>query len=132
MNITRSFIDYMISAGFGTAFNTDVFIGGVPQEAPTASWWLTSAGGGVVGKNVTGEKTKTYLVSVFYRNTDGEDVYNELQALEIELNKPNCVQLSGFDTIEIEAILFPTDNDIDLEERTVGTIQVSIKTYYKE
>jgi hypothetical protein len=132
MNITQSLAEYLIDEGFGTALGTDIFIGGIPQEAPSASWWLVSAGGSPTSTNQTGEKFKTYLVDIFYRNLEAQDVYNELQSLEIELNKSHCAQLSGFDTMEIEATLFPTDNDIDLEERTVGTIQVTIKTYYKE
>lgn len=132
MNIVEAFIEYMIAAGFGTALGTDVFIGSVPQDAPSTAYWLTTAGGGILSKNATGEKQKSYLLQVFYRNMDAEDVYNELQELEIELNKPNCAQLTGFDTIEMEAVSFPTDNDIDLEERTVGVIQVVVRTYYKE
>lgn len=131
MNIIEALAEYMVSVGYGTALNTDVFIGGAPAE-PSTLYWLTGGGGGVLGKNVSGEKTKTYQVQIFYRNTDAEAVYNNLQALEIELNKSNCAQLQGFDTIEIEATIFPTDQDLDLEERTVGTVQVSIKTYYKE
>lgn len=132
MNIAESFVDYLISIGFGTALGTDVYIGGVPLDAPSTCWWIISSGGTIISRNQTGEKQKNYLLSVFYRSTDAENVYNELQELEIELNKSNCADLQEFDTIEIEAINFPTDNDIDLEERTVGTIQVAIKTYYKE
>ena len=131
MNIVESLASYLISIGYGTALNTDVFIGGVPTIPSTAYWYIFS-GGSPVTKNTTGEKIKSYSVQFFYRNVDAEDVYNKLQLIEVELNKSSCAQLSGFDTIEIEATVFPTDNDIDLEERTVGTIQVAIKTYYKE
>ena len=132
MNIAGSFVSYMISVGFGTTLGTDVFIGGVPQDAPSTAWWVVSQGGTLVLTNQTGEKIKSYTLQVFYRNIDGQDVYDELQDLEIELNKSNCAQLTGFDTMEIESNLFPTDNDIDLEERTIGMLQVKITTYYKE
>lgn len=131
MNIARDFADQLISLGFGTTFGTDVFIGGAPQEA-NECWWIVSAGGSPEVRNQTGEVRKNYILNVFYRSTDEESVYNEMQSLEIELNKSNCLQLSNFDTIEIVATLFPTDQDIDSQERTVGTIQVAIKTYYKE
>ena len=132
MNIAKDFADYLITQGFGTVFGTDVFVGGVPANAPDASWWVVSAGGSPETRNQTGEVRKNYILNVFYRSSDEESVYNEMQELEIELNKSNCLQLANFDTIELQATIFPADQDIDSEERTIGTVQVQITTYYKE
>jgi len=132
MNIAKDFADYLITQGFGSAFGTDVFVGGVPANAPNNAWWVVSAGGSPETRNHTGEVRKNYTLNVFYRSSDEESVYNEMQELEIELNKSNCLELTNFDTIEIQATIFPADQDIDSEERTVGTVQVQISTYYKE
>ena len=128
MNIARSFVTYMEGQSLGT-FGTDIFIGAVPQDAPDPCWWLMTSGGAPQSRNDTGEVVKVYVLDLFYRNTDAEDVYEVLQALEVLLNTGNCTQLSGFDTIEIQALLFPTDQDIDDQDRTVGLTQVTIKTY---
>lgn len=132
MNIAKSFVDFMIANNFGTQFGADIFIGGVPQEAPDSCWWVTNAGGSPGTKNKTAELQKNYVLNIYYRSTDAESVYNEIQSLEIELNKPTCIQLDGFDTIEVEATTFPTDQDLDSEERTIGILVATIKTYYKE
>jgi hypothetical protein len=132
MNIARSFTDFLISSGFGTAFGVDVFIGGVPLEAPERSFWVTTGGGSPESRNSSGEVVKNYVLNIYYRSLSTSDVYDTLQNLEILLNSANCIELEDFDTMKIEAILFPTDQDIDSQERTVGTIQLTIQTYYKE
>ena len=131
MNIAKSFVEYMEAQALGT-FGTDIYIGVIPQGAPDKCYWLTTSGGTPQSRNQTGEVIKNYVIDVFYRNTDAEDVYDTIQALEVLLNTGNCTQLTGFDTIEMQATLFPTDQDIDNQERTVGLIQVTVKTYYKE
>jgi hypothetical protein len=131
MNIARSFVTLMESLSFGT-FGTDIYIGSAPQDAPDPCWWVVSSGGSPQTKNSTPELQKSYLLNVFYRNTDAENVHETIQAFEVEMNKQTCRTLSGFDTIEVEAISFPTDQDLDNEDRTVGLTQVAIRTYYKE
>ena len=132
MNIARSFITEMIAQGFGTVFGTNIYIGSAPQDAPDLCWWVIPSGGSPQAKNDTAELQKSYVLNVYYRNTDAEDVYETIQNFEIEFNRPTCRTLTGFDTIEIEALSFPTDQDIDNEDRTVGLTQITIRTYYKE
>lgn len=128
MNITRSLALYLESLGFAT-LGTDMFIGGVAQDAPSASWWLTAAGGSPQSKNNTGELIKKYSVNVYFRDLDASNVYDTLQELEQTVNADNCTQLDGFDTIGIEATSFPTDQDIDNVDRTVGLVQITIEVY---
>jgi len=130
MNITKAFVDFMQSNGFGT-FNSDLFIGGVPQDAPNRALWVISAGGNSKSKNDAGEKQKNYLLNVYFRNIDGQDVYDTLQDLEELLNSANCFELEGYEVIEIEATIFPTDQDLDMQERTIGMLQVTL-TIYKD
>lgn len=131
MNIARSFATYMEDEGYGV-FGTDLFVGGAPKEGPDVCYWVVLNGGAPESRNETGEVIKQYSLSVYYRSTSEEDVYDTIQALEIELNKAKCVQLDGFDTIEIQCILFPADQDIDNEDRTVVLLEVQVRTYYKE
>jgi hypothetical protein len=131
MNIAESFAQYMEDQGFGT-LGTDLFIASVPQNAPDSCWWIVLAGGAPDFRNETGEMMKDYTIEVYYRNTSAETVYNRLHAFEVETNKADCVQLTDFDTIDIQSVLFPADQDLDNEDRTIGLLQVQIKTYYKE
>ena len=131
MNIVKEFTTLMESLDFGT-YGTDLYIGVVPQDGPNACWWVIGAGGNPLNKNQTSELTKEYLINVYYRDTDPEQVYESIHNFEIEMNKQTCRDIMGYDTIEIEALAFPTDQDIDNQERTVGLVQVKLKTYYKE
>jgi hypothetical protein len=128
MTISKSFATYLQSAGFGT-LGTNLYIGGAPMDAPDTCMWILAGGGSPIVKNQTGEKVKQYFLSVFYRSTDAEDVDDTLHALEVNLNSPTCPQLTDFDTIEIECTSFPTDQDIDNENRTEGLLQVTITNY---
>jgi hypothetical protein len=128
MNIVRAFVDYLESLSFGN-FGTDIFIGGVPQSAPDKCMWLLSSGGSPTNRNETNEMVKRYVVNVFYRNTDQEDVYDTLQEIEEAINGDSCVNLTGYDTLSMEATNFPTDQDLDNEDRTVGLLQVTITVY---
>lgn len=127
MNIVRSFANFLENRGYGT-FGDDIFIGGAPLEADMC-WWIVSGGGSSSIKNQTGERVKNYLISVFYRNIDAEDVYESLQELEEDLNSKECLELEDYETVEVEAISFPADQDLDSEDRTVGLLQVNLRVY---
>ncbi len=128
MTLKRSFAAYMELKGFGV-FGTDLFLNGAPQDAPEACWWVLATGGAPISENRTGEKLKKYVVSVYYRDLDAQIVDEKLHEFEEELNTQFCDQLEGFVTVDIEVTTFPTDQDIDVNERTVGLAQVSIQTY---
>jgi len=128
MNIAKSFVEYMEDLGMGT-FATDIFIGNIAIDAVDKAWWVVSSGGATLSKNNTGERIKNYTLSVFYRNTDAEDVYEQMQEFEEEINSKGCIQLDGYDTIEMEALVFPTDQDLDNEDRVVGLLQVKVSVY---
>lgn len=125
MNLVRAFVEYMENEGFGT-FGTNLFIGGAPQNAPSTCWWVISAGGNAIIKNKTNEKLKSYIVNIFYRNTDSEVVYNLMQSLEEQINSDNCPELTDHEVVEFEATLFPTDQDLDVQDRTIGLLQATL------
>jgi hypothetical protein len=128
MNITAAFKDFLVTEGFGV-FGDDLFIGTIPQESPDKAMWILSGGGSPSSDKFTNNKEKQYIVSVFYRNTDQEDVYETLQRLEELVNSNGCTQLGDYDTFDMQCTLFPTDNDLDQEDRTVGLIEVTITIY---
>lgn len=132
MNIAESFATYMDDTlNLGT-LGTDIKVGGVALDDPSTCWWVVLAGGAPDTTNDTGELTKRYTLQVYYRNMDQKTVYDQMHSLEESLNSGNCAQLQDFDTIEMKALVFPVDQDIDNQERTVGLLQVTIRTYYRE
>lgn len=131
MNITRSFVKWLEDSGYGT-FGQNIFIGGVPLEAPDMAIWVLSAGGGVIGKNSTGEKQKNYVFNVYMRSLDQEEVYNTLQEIETLANGKECINLDGYITLEVETLLFNTDQDLDDEDRSVGLLQITATVYQED
>jgi hypothetical protein len=126
MTLRRAFIEWMEDQGLGV-FGTNIFTQ-VP-DSPAKCWWVLASGGSSIQKNTTGEKLKNYVVSCFYRSDDGEDADNVLHSFEELVNDANCEQLSGFDTVEMEATSFPADQDLDSEDRVVGLVQITITTH---
>lgn len=128
MTVQRALAKWLQENGFGI-FGTDLFIGSVPDNAPTASWWIIGGGGSPTLRADTGEKMKAYIFSVFYRNTDSEDVDTKLQALEIKANDKSCKSLDDYETVDLEASGFQSDADIDLEDRTIGSVEITVLIY---
>lgn len=128
MTIARAFATYLESLSLGT-FGTDIFIGAAPQGSPDNIFWIISNGGGPLSTNKTGEKVKGYILSVYYRALNAQLVDEALQNLEETINMDQCTQLAGFDTIDMEATSFASDQDIENEDRTVGLLQVTVTTY---
>lgn len=127
MTLKRAFAEYMETLGLGTV-GTDIFIGSAPLDI-SPCWWIISTGGAPVITNHTGERLKQYIISVYYRNTNAEVVDQTLFDFEEELNTSNCAQLEGFNTVDITVTTFPADQDLDVEDRTIGLCQVTIQTY---
>lgn len=130
MTIKRSLIKWMQDNGFGV-YNTNLFIGGVPLQAPVASWWVLGGGGAPTIKNQTGEKVKAYIFNVLYRNIDAEDVDQQLQAIEEKANSNACFDLEDYETVEMEATGFQTDGDLDGEDRSVGSVEIVVTVYQR-
>lgn len=124
MTIKQAFKEYMEGLGY-----QDIFLGAVPVNAPAKAFWIVSGGGSPIIKNNTGEKMKNYLLNVYYRNTDSQDVDQVLQDLEESVNSKACTQLNGYDTIELDGTGFQSDQDLDAEDRTVGLLQVTVTVY---
>ena len=129
MTIKRSFAQWMEDNGFGT-FGTDLFIGTVPfEKKKKAAWWILGGGGSPSIRAQTGEKMKQYILTVFYRNTDSEDVDEKLQLLEETANNKECHQIPEYETVDMEATGFQSDQDLDGEDRTIGSVEVTVTVY---
>ena len=126
--VSESFIAFLENEGIGT-FNTNLFLNQVPDDAPDNCWYIITAGGSPIQKLATGEKVKQYVISVYCRSTTGINVERDLFDLEETLNCANCIILEGFEIIEIEATQFPSDEDLDNEERRIGFLQVNVRLY---
>ncbi len=128
MTIARAFVDYLENQGYGS-FGGDIFIGTAPLDAQDTIMWLLSSGGNNIEKNTSGEKQKNYIISVYYRSTDAQQVDQTLQDLEELLNNKDCIDLQGYTVLEVETTLFQSDQDIDVEDRTVGLLQATFTVY---
>ena len=128
--ISEAFIEYLESQNIAT-FGTDLFLNQVPSsnETQDSVYWIITSGGGPIRSLRTGEKLKQYYISVYYRSRSNKDVERKLFALEELLNCTECVQLTGFDVVSVSAEQFPSDRDLDNEERRVGFLQATIRVY---
>lgn len=132
MSVASSFATYLAST-VGSTIGQDLFIGLAPssQQATDSLWWIVPSGGQKEIKLPTGEALKRYTIDIYYRNMDYQTVYEELSDLEETLNLDGCTQLSGYETVDVEAFIFSIDQDLDAEERKIGLLQVNI-TLFKE
>lgn len=134
MTLTKSLQQYLKQLGQDLGIETleqDIIIGRAPSSNETSDdiWWMITNGGGILQKNQTGEARKSYAFLVYRRGRNYREIDEELQTLEENINCDRCSVLEGFDTIDIEATVFPTDDDLDSEDRKVGMLQVTVTTY---
>lgn len=129
--VSESFIAWLESKSIAI-FGTNLYLNQVPDEAPDRCFWVLTSGGTPIQKLQSGEKVKQYFCSVYMRSMSGKEIERELFKLEQLVNKSGCLQLQGFETIEVEANQFPSDADFDNEERRIGMLQANIKIYKKE
>lgn len=130
MNLAEAFAQYLDDSGVAT-LGTDLFISKAPSSdlVLDSIWWVVASGGQPSARATTGEAVKEYVIDVFYRNRNAQAVYSELFSLEEELNCTGCIDIDGFDAISVQATSFPVDQDLDAEDRSVGLVQVLVRTY---
>lgn len=130
MTIAESFVEYLQDNGVGTP-GQNIFIGETPPstKSPDSIWWVIESGGQKLIKAFTGESIKQYSLLVYRRGRNYGEVSNALFNLEELISCSGCLELSGFETIEVEVVQFPIDRDLDSEDRKIGLLQVNVKTY---
>ena len=131
MNLAQSFATYLQDELSLATIGQDLYIGSAPSslKAPDTLWWVKAFGGDPITRMKSGETMKQYIIEVSYRNRDAEAVYNNLQTLEENINSDLCSQLTGYDTVDIEATTFPIDDDIDSEDRKVGLLRITLTIF---
>lgn len=131
MNVSEAIALFMQDQlGLGTV-RENIWIGLAPSEKKAQSdlWWIVASGGDKEVSAVTGSSIKNYVLNIYRRSKDYKIVYDALQSLEETFNCLSCVQLTGFEVMQIEATNFPIDNDLDAEDRKVGLLQVNVKLF---
>lgn len=128
-NIADAFATFLEDNTTAT-LGQDLFISNAPSsdKAQSDLWWITTNGGNKVQTLTSGEPIKEYNINVYRRHRNYQTVYEDLHSLEDILNCAGCTQLTGFDTLSIEASVLSIDNDLDNEDRKVGLLQATITT----
>ena len=130
MTIAKSFIKFLEDKGYGV-FGQNIFLYRVPNSLKTQTevLWVIPSGGNPIQKNKTGEMIKAYQFLVYFRSTKAERIDVGLADLESMLNCSGCVELEGFELVDISTTQFPADQDLDSENRMVGLLQVQLQVY---
>ena len=130
MTISQSFVEFLESKGFGT-FGQNIYLYRVPNSKKTQTelFWIVPTGGTPTRRNRTGELIKAYQFSLYYRSMSAKKIDEVLNQAEEMLNCATCVQLNGFELVDIQATQFPISQDLDSEDRVVGLLQVQLQVY---
>lgn len=130
MTMIQSFAKLLQDKGYGIS-GQNIFLYRVPNSKKTETevLWLIPTGGTPVNRNRTGELIKSYQVLIYYRSNSARKVDEVLNDLENMLNCAQCVSLEGFELVDIRATQLPTDQDLDTENRMVGSISCQLEIY---
>ena len=130
MTLTESFARFIEKQGYGT-LGQNIYLWRVPNSKKTETelLWLIPSGGTLVSRNRTGEQIKAYQVLIYFRSNQAEKVDKVLNDLEAMLNCSQCVNLEGFELVDIRATQLPIDQDLDSENRMVGSINCQLQVY---
>ena len=130
MTISESFVKLLEEKGFGV-FGQSIFLYRVPSSLKTQTelLWVIPSGGDTTRTTTTGAKVKLYQFLVYFRSKKAQRVDSFLNELEKTLNCAGCVSLEGFELVSINTSVFPSDQDLDTEDRMVGMVQVQLEVY---
>lgn len=130
MTISQSFVKFIEEKGYGV-FGQNIFLYRVPNSLKTQTelLWIIPSGGQPIATNKTGELIKEYQFLVYYRSNSAEKVDLVLSDIEEVLNCSSCVNLEGFELVSIKVTQFPADQDLDSENRMVGSLQATVQVY---
>lgn len=131
MTLIDSFVKMLEDKGYGIS-GQNIFKWQLPStlKVDTDVLWIIPSGGTPIQRNKTGELIKSYNFMIYYRNKSARKVAQVMDELETLLNcGAQCVNLEGFETIEISATTLPSDQDRNAEDTMVGMINCQINTY---
>lgn len=130
MTISKAFVKLLEDKGYGI-FGQNIYLYRVPNSKKTETeiLWVIPMGGFPSSVNKTGEMVKAYQMTVYFRSNSAQKVDEVMNDLEQTLNCAQCVDLEGFELVSIRATQLPADQDLDSENRMVGTISVQLEVY---
>lgn len=130
MTLSQSFVKLLEEKGYGT-FGQNIYLFRVPNSMKTETeiLWLIPTGGTPISRNKTGEMVKSYQILIYYRSNSARKVDEVMNDLEQMLNCASCVNLEGFELVDIRVTQLPIDQDLDSENRMVGSISVQLQVY---
>lgn len=128
--LSQSFVKFLTNKGYGIP-GQNIYLFRVPNSKKTETdiLWLIPSGGSPIRRNRTGEMIKSYQILIYYRSNSAKKVDEVLNDLETTLNCSQCVNLEGFELVDIRVTQLPVDQDLDSENRMVGSINVQLQVY---
>lgn len=126
--VGEAFIKWMENNNIGT-FGEDLFMGMLPLDAPDEAWLVVVSGGLPEVVTADGGMIKLYTINIYRRSLAGKEIERKLFSLEEDLNRAECVNLEGFETIYSRAIQFAQDIDLENENRRIGLLQAQIRLF---
>lgn len=130
MTLLQSFVKFLEAKGYGIP-GQNIYMYRVPNSKKTETevLWLIPTGGYPSSTNRTGEMIKSYQILIYFRSNNARKVDTVLNDLEQTLNCSQCVDLEGFELVGIRATQLPADQDLDSENRIVGSINCQLEVY---
>jgi hypothetical protein len=126
--VGEAFIKFLEDKNIGT-FNQDLYLGMLPLDAPDEAWLVVVSGGEPQLVTADGGMIKVYTFNIYRRSLAGKEIERQLFSLEEDLNRAECVNLDGFETIYSRATQFSQDIDLSNEDRRIGLLQAQIRLF---
>ena len=129
--LSEAFIKFLEEKDIAT-FGQDLFLNEVPSSNDTQTesvYWILTSGGNPISKLRTGELVRMHAITINFRAIKNEDVEKKRHRLAELLQQPDCIQLDGFETIDVSVSQFPAQEDLDIENRKRGMLRLTIQTY---
>lgn len=127
MTIGKEISNYLCNL-FSLTFGTDFYYMRVPDE-PGPVYWMTLMGSYVNRDLKTRQKIKEYQFVLNYRDIKAQNVDEKISEIENVLSHLSCVKLDNFDLYDIAVSNLGTYEDVDVENRFKGSIQISVKIH---
>lgn len=126
--VGESFIKWLQSKGIGGT-GESLYLGSAPNEAEDECWIVVVSGGEPEMVTADGGMIKVYTFNIYRRSLAGKEMERKLFSLEEILNRAECVNLDGFETIYSRATQFAQDVDLEDERRRVGLVQAQVRLF---
>lgn len=125
--IGTEFVKFLCDT-FGLTFGEDIYYIKMPDSQGPV-YWVELVGSILDRELKTKQKIKEYDFILHYRDISAKSVDEEIFKIETILNRMSCVKLEHFELYEIKTTNLGTHDDLDVEGRVRGSIQISVKIH---